>query len=87
MINHSENSSGYSLFHVLCEKGHLECIKYLLSIEKHFDTKIDKFKKSPGLKMSPFLLACSFNHIETINYLLTNVYNDNETDESKQYVL
>ena len=55
----------------------------MLSIENHFDIKIDKIKKTILHEFNPLLCACNNNQISTINYLLRNVYNgdDNNDDD------
>ena len=49
---------------------------------KEFEVKIDKFKKRFKDDMSPFLCACSDNHVSTINYLI-NVFGNRKQDSKE----
>ena len=76
-----------------CQEGHLECIKYLLQYEKekNLDVKIDKTKKTITYEFNPLLAACNNDRISTINYLLLNVYknedNKGDNNSDKMFVL
>ena len=78
LINHCRKDTGDTIIHVLCQNGHLDCIKYLLSIETNYNTKINWFKKNGMNGTTPFLTACNQNRTETIICLLDNVYKHNK---------
>ena len=59
---------GRSVFRLCCLYGFTDCIEYLLSLEKNYQTKVDIFSHS-GL-----MEACWGNKTETIFYLVENVY-------------
>ena len=76
LINHVRKDTRRSIFHVLAGIGSLDCIKYLISIEKNYTTKIDWYTKD-AYGQTPLLGAFNVNQDETAIYLLENVYNNN----------
>lgn len=75
-------SAGMTPFHLACEYGHLEAIKYLLSIESRFKTKIDINNKTKLVfHANPLVTACCKQHIHVVKYLIENVYNNKKKNE------
>ena len=74
MINYGRKSSGTTALNFLCQNGHFNCIKYLISIENNFNIKLDWFTKLTTNGFNPLLSACNENQTEIINYLLENIY-------------
>ena len=76
LINKCDNKNGANIFHLCCQFGFVDCLKYLFEIEKHFNTKIDIFCKTNNNdnQMNGLLLACNNNQPQMIEYLLTTVY-------------
>ena len=64
-------------FHIACKNGNLEIIKYLLIktediISKYQNISLNNIINKPDYEgNTPFHLACIYNHIELINFLLT----------------
>ena len=74
MINYCKKDDGYSVFHICCQGGHLDCIKFLLTYNesKQATTKIETNTKTKSNQMNPLLLACNFNYSECAQYLIDN---------------
>ena len=79
MINVGQARSGATVFHILCQTGHLNCLKYLLFMEKHYKTKIDTLVKSKSHGANGLIFATLSNDTQFVHFLLDNVYNDNNT--------
>ena len=75
-INIKLSATGYSLFHILCQKGHIDCLDYLLSIENKYTTKIKIFETVSRNDMNGLILACDSNQTEMAKYLIDNVYTE-----------
>ena len=66
------------MFHVIAQYGYLNCISYLISIEKNYNTKIDWYKKDIRTGMTPLLKACNLNQPKTAIYLLNNIHKNDK---------
>ena len=78
LINKFKSDSGYAPFHLVCENGHLDCLKYLWKIEKKFSTKINTTLPIAKSGNTGLLVACSSNHPTVVKYLINEVYKDNK---------
>lgn len=75
-INQRKRDSGYTTWHSVCEKGHLDCIKYLLSIENDYNVEIDKLSKTTleNFRWNALHAAVYCQEDETTQFLLKQVY-------------
>lgn len=83
LINKHNKSLGINIFWMLCSEGHLQCLKYLLSVEKHFNVKMDRFSVSVDNE-NGLIAACDSNETEMIQYLIKNIFN-NKSHSNKKF--
>ena len=74
LINKCKRDTGYNVFHLICENGYLDCLKYLCKLHYKFNTKMDICAPVKQSGNTGFLLACSTNHWPVMEYLIRDVY-------------
>ena len=82
LINQCHSFQGTSPFLILCQRGHVNCLDYLLSFEKEklklkqIEVKIDILIKAKDNGLNPLVAACTENQQEMMLYLVNNLYDN-----------
>ena len=68
------------LIHPLCTNGHLECLKYLMSVDVQYNRAyIDILEEDTTYHMNGLLMACNANQSQIMKYLINDLnYLNNE---------
>ena len=87
LTNQCQKRNGYSAFQLICQKGHLDCLKHLFKIcDAIPKAEIDVYHKDFKFDSNGLHIACSQNHTSVVRYLLKNVYFNNNSTKNKNII-